>query len=116
MYPEKRLLKDAYAKLTEAENLLELLCRRHKTCTTCPIRVPDFKNERDESLPGDGDDRCLYHVLSADIGNNWNEGYKACRTCAHFHKGSCSLDRKDTPVDELLACSDYTENEGSAEE
>lgn len=107
MQSDRSIIADVRSKLNEAENLLELLCRRHKTCKTCPL---NYRSDN-SSLPGDGDKRCLYHILSAD-GNGWNYGFRACRSCTSFRKGSCDLGKKEDPVDECVACESYEEDTG----
>lgn len=110
MHTTKRILELVDEKLGEAEALLELVCRRNKNCTTCPLRdcVPSAKGL---AFPGDYKEPCLYHVLSSQ-GNGWNYGYKACHSCAHIHEGSCTLHETrgdDGVVDECAACEDYEE-------
>ena len=111
MHTTKRILELVDEKLGEAEALLELVCRRNKNCTTCPLRGY-VRSDREHAFPGDYEDRCLYHVLSSR-GNGWNYGYKACHSCAHIYKGSCPLHETRGDgygnVDECAACEDYEE-------
>lgn len=113
MRTSEKILELAYEKLGEAEALLELICRRSNTCTTCPLQIKMELNGNGAALPGDGEERCLYHILSAEEGNGWNYGYKACHTCTNFHEGTCNLDKKGDAyglVDECVACEDYEED------
>lgn len=108
MHPNEELLNLAYAKLSQAEAFLELVCRRHEDCSTCPLNTR-VGLEGKPMLPGNGDERCLYHILSSD-GIGWNYGFRACHTCFHFHEGGCTLDKREGLVDECVACEDYEED------
>ena len=91
---------EAANKVQEAIDIYEVICLRHKDCSTCPLS-PEVEGP---TLPGDGEDKCAYHTLAS---LNWGEAWKMCPSCKQFHEGSCLLDKKEPPVDLEVACNEY---------
>lgn len=100
MKTDNDLRTDAINKVQEAMALYEVICLRHKDCSTCPLSY----ETKGPALPRSGEDKCAYHTLaSLDSGSAW----KMCPSCEHFHEGGCLIDKKECPLDFEVACNEY---------